>query len=453
MNSTSERIARLSPQKLALLKQVLGESGEVSEPIAVVGIGCRFAGAASVADYWRLIHDRSVMTGEIPESRWDVDAFFDPTGSVPGKMTTRWGGFLENIDRFDAAFFGISPREAEKMDPQHRLLLEVVWEALEYGGLAPSQIRESATGVFVGVGGVDYSRVPVQLDNYFEQITAYSGTGNALSIAANRISYTLDLRGPSLSIDTACSSSLVAAHLAIRSLRAKECDTAIVGGVNAILTPETTLAFSQAHMLSADGKCRPFDDRANGYVRGEGCGVVILKRLSDAVSAGDLILGSIRGSAVNQDGMTSGITAPNGSAQVKVIREALRDARRSPDDVSYVEAHGTATPLGDPIELQSLAEVFADPRGEQKRPCYVGSVKANVGHTETAAGMASLIKTILMFRHRMIPGQAHFEKLNRHIDLGRSRLRIAQESVPWDALDDAPFAGVSSFGFGGTNAH
>ncbi len=453
MNSTSERIARLSPQKLALLKQVLGESGEVTEPIAVVGIGCRFAGAQSVADYWRLIRDRSVMTGEIPATRWDVDAFFDPTGTVPGKMTTRWGGFLENIDRFDASFFGISPREAEKMDPQHRLLLEVVWEALEYGGLAPSQIRESSTGVFVGVGGVDYSRVPVQLDNYFEQITAYSGTGNALSIAANRISYTLDLRGPSLAIDTACSSSLVAAHLAIRSLRAKECDTAIVGGVNAILTPETTLAFSQAHMLSADGKCRPFDDRANGYVRGEGCGVVILKRLSDAVSAGDLILGSIRGSAVNQDGMTSGITAPNGSAQVKVIREALRDAQRSPDDVSYVEAHGTATPLGDPIELQSLAEVFSDRRGERKRPCYVGSVKANVGHTETAAGMASLIKTILMFRHRMIPGQAHFEKLNRHIDLAGSRLRIAQESVPWDALAEAPFAGVSSFGFGGTNAH
>ncbi|MFG0255091.1 MAG: beta-ketoacyl synthase N-terminal-like domain-containing protein, partial [Rhodopirellula sp. JB053] len=263
-------MAKLSPEKLALLRKAMGESDRIAEPIAVVGLGCRFAGASNIAEYWRLILDGADMTGEIPSSRWDLDEFFDATGKTPGKMTTRWGGFLKDIDLFDAAFFGVSPREAEKMDVQHRLLLQVVWEALEYGGISPTSLRESATGVFVGVGGTDYSRIPVQLDNYFEQITAYSGTGNALSIAANRLSYTLDLRGPSLSIDTACSSSLVAAHLAIRSLRSKECDAAIVGGVNAILTPETTLAFSQAHMLSPDGKCRPFDDQANGYVRGEG---------------------------------------------------------------------------------------------------------------------------------------------------------------------------------------
>ncbi|TWT98712.1 type I polyketide synthase [Neorhodopirellula pilleata] len=458
MSSASERMANLSPQKLALLKQAMAKSATtISEPIAVVGMGCRFAGASNIQQYWNLIRNGADMTGEIPASRWDVDAFYDASGSKPGKMPTRWGGFIENIDQFDAAFFGISPREAEKMDPQHRLLLQVVWEALEFGGNSPAHLRETATGVFVGVGAVDYSRIPVQLDNYYEQISAYSGTGNALSIAANRISYTLDLRGPSLSVDTACSSSLVAAHLAVRSLRSKECDAAIVGGVNAILTPETTLAFSQAQMLSPDGKCRPFDDGANGYVRGEGCGVVILKRLSDAISNGDMILATIRGSAINQDGTTSGITAPRGTSQVDVIRQALRDAGCQPDDISYVEAHGTATPLGDPIELGALAEVFrrrTHPESKtEPAPCYVGSVKANIGHTETAAGMASLLKTILMFRHQTIPGQLNFQRLNRHVDLDGSRLKVAATTMPWSATPTPPKAGISSFGFGGANAH
>ncbi|MBB3206093.1 myxalamid-type polyketide synthase MxaB [Rhodopirellula rubra] len=453
MSSTSERMAKLSPEKLALLKKAMGETDRIAEPIAVVGLGCRFAGASNIAEYWKLIQDGLDMTGEIPTSRWDLESFYDPTGKTPGKMTTRWGGFLDDIDRFDAAFFGISPREAEKMDAQHRLLLQVVWEALEYGGIAPTSLRESSTGVFVGVGGTDYSRIPVQLDNYFEQITAYSGTGNALSIAANRLSYTLDLRGPSLAIDTACSSSLVAAHLAIRSLRSNECDAAIVGGVNAILTPETTLAFSQAHMLSPDGKCRPFDDQANGYVRGEGCGAVVLKRLSDAVSNGDMVLATIRGSAVNQDGLTSGITAPRGTAQVEVIRRALRDARCSPDDVSYVEAHGTATPLGDPIELGALAEVFRNRKGEEAQPVFLGSVKANIGHTETAAGMASLIKTVLMLNHQTIPGQTHFQKINPHAEIENSRLQVCQKMMPWDGVKGKAIAGISSFGFGGTNSH
>lgn len=458
MSSASERMANLSPQKLALLKQAMAKSATtISEPIAVVGMGCRFPGASNIQEYWNLIGNGVDMTGEIPASRWDVDAFYDASGSKAGKMPTRWGGFIENIEQFDAAFFGISPREAEKMDPQHRLLLQVVWEALEFGGNSPAQLRATATGVFVGVGTVDYSRIPVQLDNYYEQITAYSGTGNALSIAANRISYTLDLRGPSMAIDTACSSSLVAVHLAVRSLRSKECDAAIVGGVNAILTPEATLAFSQAQMLSPDGKCRPFDDGANGYVRGEGCGVVILKRLSDAISNGDMILATIRGSAINQDGTTSGITAPRGTSQVDVIRQALRDAGCQPDDISYVEAHGTATPLGDPIELGALAEVFRRRTHRESQteppPCYVGSVKANIGHTETAAGIASFLKTILMFRNQTIPAQLHYQSLNRHVDLDGSRLEVASTTIPWSTTSTPLKAGISSFGFGGANAH
>lgn len=459
MTSMSERLANLTPEKLALLKKAMGSSQGISEPIAVVGMGCRFAGVANVDEYWHVITESIDKTGEIPKSRWDLDEFFDAKGGTPGKMTTRWGGFLNDIDQFDATFFGISPREAEKMDPQHRLLLEVVWEALEYGGIAPSRLRESATGVFVGIGGVDYSRIPVQLDNYYEQITAYSGTGNALSIAANRISYTLDLRGPSLSIDTACSSSLVAAHLAIRSLRSRECDMAIVGGVNAILTPETTLAFSQAQMLSPDGKCRPFDHRANGYVRGEGCGALILKRLSDATSDQDNILAVIRGSAINQDGLTSGITAPRGTAQVAVIQRALKDAGVKSTDISYVEAHGTATPLGDPIEVNALSEIFRQSKNTgadvkaSPSPCYIGSVKANIGHTETAAGMASLIKTILMLRNQSIPRQLHYESLNPHIRLSDSRLKVADSGMQWDTGGKPRIAGVSSFGFGGTNSH
>lgn len=459
MTSMSERLANLPPDKLALLKKAMGNSRGMSEPIAVVGMECRFAGTSSVGEYWNVITNGIDNTSEIPKSRWELDEFYDAKGGTPGKMTTRWGGFLDDIDRFDAAFFGISPREAEKMDPQHRLLLEVVWEALESGGLAPSRLRESATGVFIGIGGVDYSRIPVQLDNYYQQITAYSGTGNALSIAANRISYTLDLRGPSLSIDTACSSSLVAAHLAVRSLRSHECDMAIVGGVNAILTPETTLAFSQAQMLSADGKCRPFDHRANGYVRGEGCGAIILKRLSDATSDHDNILAVIRGSAVNQDGLTSGITAPRATAQSAVIRRALKDAGLRSADVSYVEAHGTATPLGDPIEASALTEVFRKSNtahgaiGDNSNPCYFGSVKANIGHTETAAGMASLIKTILMLRHQLIPRQLHFQRLNPHVRLDDSRLHVADRQIPWSTGGRPRIAGVSSFGFGGTNSH
>ncbi len=451
MSSTSDRIARLSPEKLAMLKRALGKASDSADPIAIVGMGCRFPQARGVDPFLQIIREGRVVTGEIPSSRWNLDAFYDPKGGL-GKMTTRWGGFVDHIDRFDATFFGISPREAERMDPQQRLLLEVVWEAMEYGAMVPADYQGTRTGVFVGVGGVDYSRVPVGQEDYFEKITAYSGTGNALSIVANRISYILDLRGPSLSVDTACSSSLVAAHMAIRSLRSGECDAAIVGGVNAILTPETTMAFSQAQMLSPVGQCRPFDAGAAGYVRGEGCGAVILKRLSDAEAAGDLILATIRGSAVNQDGRTSGIAAPNGPAQEAVIHEALKDAGLTPDDVTYIEAHGTGTPLGDPIEVEALRHVFRR-KSPDLADCYFGSVKANIGHTETVAGMASLIKLVLLLQHGFVPKQAHFEKLNPHIRLDGSRLRIAEQEIEWQPDSGSRIAGVSSFGFGGTNAH
>lgn len=454
MTSTSQRIAGMSPQKLALLQKALGESQNFRTPIAVVGIGGRFAGAPNIDSYWQVLEQQRTTVTEVPASRWDIDAFYSDQPGTPGKMMTRWGAFLDPIDRFDASFFGISPREAEKMDPQQRILLEVVWEALEYGGVAPSSLQGTKTGVFVGIGGTDYSRVPARWDNYYEQITAYSGTGNAFSVAANRISYLMDLRGPSIAIDTACSSSLVALHLAVRALRQQECETAIVGGVNAILTPETTLAFSQAQMLSQQGRCLPFDHRAGGYVRGEGCGVVILKRLPDATRDGDRVLAVVRGTATNQDGKTSGITAPRGTAQVKVIREALADAGLNPADISYIEAHGTATPLGDPIEVNALAEVFRHPSDGPGKPLYFGSAKGNVGHTETAAGMAGLLKAILMMRHRKIVALADFESLNPGIHLTGSRLQVAREARDWEVPDgQSRFAGVSSFGFGGANAH
>ncbi|MFZ5828642.1 MAG: SDR family NAD(P)-dependent oxidoreductase, partial [Planctomycetota bacterium] len=452
MGEFSQRLENLSPAKRRLLDEVMRKASAQAEPIAVVGLGCRFPGANNIDAYWRIIREGRVGTGEIPASRWDVDELYDPSGQIPGRVSTRWGGFLEHIDQFDPLFFGISPREAEKMDPQHRLLLEVAWEALEHAAIAPDSLRGTAAGVFVGIGGVDYSRVPAKLGDYLEQVNEYGGTGNALSIAANRISYVLDLRGPSMAVDTACSSALVAVHLGVRSLRSREADLVLAGGVNAILTPETTVAFSKAKMLSPDGRCRPFDKAANGYVRAEGCGIIVLKRFDDAVNNGDNVLAVLRGSAINHDGRTSGITAPNPNAQKDAIRSALREAGMTADDISYIEAHGTGTPLGDPIEVQALTELFARRTTEQP-PCYMGSVKANIGHSETAAGIAGLIKVVLMLRHGEIPRQAEFEELNPHISLDGSRLIVPREPIAWSGQEKPRRAGVSSYGFGGTNAH
>ncbi len=422
------------------------------EPIAVIGMGCRFPGAPDLASYWRLMAEGRDAITEIPADRWSVAEYYDANADAPGKMATRWGGFLTEIDRFDPRLFNITPREATRMDPQQRLLLEVAWEAFEHAALGGDQIAGSRTGVFVGIGGTDYSQMYRGFDDYLRYIDAYCGTGNALSIAANRLSYVFDLHGPSLAVDTACSSALVSLHFAVQSLRNRECDMALAGGVNAILSPETTIAFSKARMLSPDGKCRPFDAGANGYVRGEGCGLVVLKRLGDAIRAGDTILAVLRGTAVNQDGKSSGLTAPNGPAQQECIRRALAQADATPEQLTYVEAHGTGTPLGDPIEVSALQAVIGQ-RGPDSPTCYMGSVKANIGHLETASGVASLIRVVLMLQHGAIPPQRNFETLNPNIPSTPSGLQITKELRPWKAGVRARLASISGFGFGGTNAH
>jgi amino acid adenylation domain-containing protein/non-ribosomal peptide synthase protein (TIGR01720 family) len=421
---------------------------DAQEPIAIIGLSCRFPGADTTEAFWELLLNGGDAIREVPSQRWDLAALYDPSSKAPGKLSTRWGGFIENVDQFDPRFFGLSLREAVQVDPQQRLLLEVAWEALERAGQAPERLAGSKTGVFVGISNADYLR----LMRHYGDLNAYSGTGNALSIAANRLSYTLDLRGPSVAVDTACSSSLVATHLACQSLHSGESSLAIVGGVNLMLTPDATIVFSHAEMMAADGRCKTFDARADGYVRGEGCGVVVLKRLSDAVRDGDPVLALIRGSAINQDGRSNGLTAPNGLAQQEVIRAALAQAGVAPAAIGYVEAHGTGTPLGDPIELEALGAVLAEGRSTEDR-CPVGSVKTNIGHLESAAGIAGLIKTVLVLQHGTIPPHLHLRELNPHIALDRLPLTIPTASREWPRGGQRRLAGISSFGFGGTNAH
>jgi amino acid adenylation domain-containing protein len=415
--------------------------------IAIIGIGCRFPGAEGPAAFWRMLLDGVDAIRETPPDRWDAAALYDPQPGVSGRMSTRWGGFLDGVDRFDAAFFGIARREAEQMDPQQRLLLETAWEALEHAALPPERLRGSQTGVFVGISANDYALLQ---GGDLAVVDAYAGTGNAASIAANRLSYILDLRGPSLAVDTACSSSLVAVHLACRSLRAGESDLALAAGVNLILAPELTIAFSHARMMAADGRCKTFDAAADGYVRGEGCGVVVLKRLADATRDGDRVLAVIRGTAVNQDGRSNGLTAPNGQAQQAVIRAALTDAGVAPEAIGYVEAHGTGTNLGDPIEVQALQAALG-PRAAD-RPLAVGSVKTNIGHLEAAAGIAGLIKAALALQHETIPPHLHLRALNPLIELADG-ISIPTAPTPWPRGGRPRLAGISSFGFGGTNAH
>jgi acyl transferase domain-containing protein len=409
------------------------------EPIAIIGIGCRFPKAQNPEAFWQLLLDGVDAITEVSSDRWYSDS----------NTHNRWGGFLEQVDRFDPGFFGISPREAQSIDPQQRLLLEVAWETLENAGLIPKKLSGSQTGVFMGVTNVDYHRlVCKELAN----LEPYSGTGTSNSIAANRLSYFLDLRGPSVAIDTACSSSLVALHFACQSLHSGESDLCLAGGVNLILSPEPTIIFSQAGMMAADGRCKTFDDSADGYVRGEGCGVVVLKRLKDALRDGDRIQAIIRGSAVNQDGLSNGITAPNGPAQQAVIRQALLNAGVQPAEISYVEAHGTGTSLGDPIEVNSLKAVLKQERS-QDRPCWIGSVKTNIGHLESAAGIAGLIKVVLSLQHQEIPPHLHLNQINKHITLEGTPFAIATERQPWTAQTEGRLAGISAFGFGGTNCH
>jgi acyl transferase domain-containing protein len=420
----------------------------VAEPIAVIGLGCRFPQANNPDEFWAMLRGGIDGIREVPRDRWDVDAFFDPNPGTPGKMYTRWGGFLDGIDRFDPAFFGIAMREAERMDPQQRLLLEVAWESLENAGVPPDSLAGTSTGVFVGISNCDYRLLYKDL----LEIDAYLATGTCLCIAANRLSYLLNLRGPSMAVDTACSSSLVAVHLACQSLRQRESDVCLAGGVNLVISPEGTIALSQARMMAPDGHCKTFDARADGYVRGEGCGMLVLKRLSDALADGSSILAVIPGSATAQDGLTNGLTAPNGPAQQAVIRRALAEAGRQPHEISFVETHGTGTALGDPIEVRSLRQVLMTDRPAD-RPCWLGAVKTNVGHLEAAAGIAGLIKLILALQHKQIPPNLHFQELNPYISLEGTSFAIPTQCLEWPGEAGKRVAGISAFGFGGTNCH
>ncbi len=420
------------------------------EPIAIVGLGCRYPGAPDPGAFWDLLRDGRDAVAEVPADRWDVDAFYDPDPATPGKSTTRRGGFLDQVDQFDAKFFGIAPREAVTLDPQQRLLLEVAWETLEDAGIPPDRLSGSSTGVYVGITTTDYARY-LDLGSAGDS-DVYAATGNALNAAAGRIAFVLGLQGPCMAIDTACSSSLVAVHEACQALRAGECDLALAGGVNVMLSPVASILFSKWGMLAIDGRCKAFDAAADGFVRGEGCGMVALRRLSDAEANGDTILAVIRGSAVNSDGRSSGLTVPNGPAQQKVVRSALTMAEVAPSDLDYVEAHGTGTPLGDPIEVEALAAVMGSSR-PAGRPLLLGTVKANIGHTESASGLAGLLKVVLSLRAEALPKQLHFREPNPRISWGVGKLRVVSELTPWPRSERPRIAGVSSFGFSGTNAH
>jgi len=456
---------RLAEAATFLLNDVLGlgagqSSGATSvttvavprldEPIAIVGMACRVPGANDTESFWSLLSAGGDMIREIPDDRFDINDFYDPDPDAAGRIYTRYGGFLDNIDGFDPEFFGISPREAVWIDPQQRLVLETAWEGLERAGLSPAALRGSRSGVYIGVGANEYSHV--LSTNSVENIEAQFATGNAISVIAGRVAFALGLEGPAVAVDTACSSSLVAIHQACQALRTGDCDLALAGGVNVLLSPIITIATSRARMLAPDGRCKTFDAAADGYVRSEGCGVLVLKRLGDAVRDGDPIQAVVRGSAVNQDGASGGLTVPNGGAQQRVISAALSRAGLAGCDVDYLEAHGTGTALGDPIEVQAAAAVYGVER-EPGRPLLIGSVKTNLGHLESAAGVTGLIKVVLSLQHQLIPQNLHFQNPSPHIPWDRLPVRVVSEATPWQTNGRPRRAAVSSFGFSGTNAH
>ncbi|HET7073650.1 MAG TPA: beta-ketoacyl synthase N-terminal-like domain-containing protein, partial [Mycobacterium sp.] len=422
----------------------------LEEPIAVIGMGCRFPGGIRGPEaLWQFLIDRRSSIGRVPDERWEL--FDDGSPEVKALLarTTRWGSFLPDIDAFDAEFFEISPSEADKMDPQQRLLLEVAWEALEHAGIPPNSLRRSQTGVFAGSCLSEYGAIA---STDLPQVDGWSNTGGAMSIIANRLSYFLDLRGPSVAIDTACSSSLVAIHLACQSLRTQDSHLAIAAGVNLLLSPAVFRGFDQVGALSPTGRCRAFDAAADGFVRGEGAGVVVLKRLTDAQRDGDRVLAVICGSAVNQDGRSNGLMAPNPAAQMAVLRAAYANSGMQPHEVDYVEAHGTGTLLGDPIEARALGTVLGRGRAEDA-PLLIGAVKTNLGHTEAAAGIAGFIKTVMAVQRGQIPPNQRFESPNPHIPFADLRMKVVDTQTEWPDTGHPRRAGVSSFGFGGTNAH
>ncbi|ERN42089.1 amino acid adenylation domain protein [Rubidibacter lacunae KORDI 51-2] len=451
------RIQSLSPKRLALLAYELNEQLESlqqaqNEPIAIIGMGCRFpGGVVDPNSYWQLLASGRDPLVEVPRDRWDVEDFYDPDPSVAGKTYTRRGGFIDDVDRFDPEFFNISPREALAMDPQQRLLLEVGWEALERAGYAPEALEGSTTGVYVAIGIGDYANLQAR-SHRLEDIDAYTGSGNGFCFTAGRLSYVLGLQGPSFALDAACSSSLIALHLACQSLRARECAQALVGGVNLILSPDSNLTFSATNILSAQGRCRSFDADADGFVRAEGCAVLMLKRLSDAQRDRDNIIALVKGTATNHCGAGAGLTVPSGAAQQTVARQALEQAGVKPADVQYVEAHGTGTPLGDPIEVTALGQVYKQDRDPQN-PLFLASVKTNIGHTEVVSGLASLVKVMLAMQHQALPAHLHFQTLNPEIDLDDIPAKIPTQLTPWPGTAGSRLAAVNSFGMSGTNAH
>ena len=420
------------------------------EPIAIVGAGCRFPGGAdSPAAFWELLAGGVDAIREVPEDRWSARAFYAPLPPKPGRTYSKWGGFLDRVDQFDASFFGISPREATSMDPQQRLFLEVAWEALERAGLPREALAGRPVGVFVGASSNEYVNLQRTTDRSQSNATPYSNAGGALSIIGNRLSYLLDLRGPSFTVDTACSSSLVALHCACESLHSGESEAAIVGGTNVLLHPGPFIGFSAAHMLSPDGRCRSFSAAANGYARAEGAGAIVLKPLSRALADGDPVLALILATGVNQDGRTAGLSLPNEEAQATLLEAVYRRAGVRADEVGYVEAHGTGTLVGDPIEARALGRVLGQPRSDGSL-LQIGSVKSNFGHLEPASGVAGVIKAVLAMQRRELPPSLHAEKLNPAIDFDALRLDVVRERRPWT---ERMVCGINSFGFGGTNAH
>ncbi|MGZ8711337.1 MAG: beta-ketoacyl synthase N-terminal-like domain-containing protein, partial [Thermoanaerobaculia bacterium] len=442
--------------------RISAEPRAAYDPIAIVGLAGVMPQSEDLDALWEGLRSSRDMITVIPEDRWNWEDYYgDPLREV-NKSNSRWGGFMKEVDKFDPLFFGISPREAQMMDPQQRIFLETVWKAIEDSGQKPSELGGTRTGVFVGVGSNDYIDIlrshPIALDGY-------TASGNSHSVLANRVSFLLDLRGPSAPIDTACSSSLVALHRAVESIRAGNCDMAIAGGVQVILSPGAYISFGKAGMLSSDGKCRTFDRRANGYVRGEGCGVVLLKPLSLAEADGNHIYAVIRSTAENHGGRVTTMTAPNSAAQAALLIEAYEKANIDPTTVGYIECHGTGTSLGDPIEVQALTKAFGELYKRHNRApaaaphCGLGTIKSNIGHLETAAGIAGVLKVVLALHRKEIPATIHFEELNPFINLKGTPFSIVDELTPWQAAvgeDGAPLprrAGVSSFGFGGANAH
>jgi acyl transferase domain-containing protein/short-subunit dehydrogenase/acyl carrier protein len=424
-------------------------------PIAIVGMGCRLPGGiGSPQDFWTLLQAGQDAVGPLPPARWAAwggEALYDPDPETPGKLYTRDGGYLSEVAGFDAAFFGLHPREAESVDPQHRLLLEVAWEALEQAGIAPDTLGDRAhpAGIFVGITASDYARLRTERGSAEGGLDPYFVTGTPLNAAAGRIAYTLGLTGPAVAIDTACSSSLTALHQACQALRTQDCDLALAGGVNLILAPDNSVAISRARMLSPDGRCKTFDAAADGFVRGEGCGIVVLKRLDDALAAGDNVLAVVRASGINQDGAGGGFTVPSGPAQQALLARTLARAGLDADAVDYIEAHGTGTSLGDPIEVGALAAAY----GTRPHTLHLGSVKTNLGHLESAAGIAGLIKTVLCLQHEALVPNLHFQSPNPHIDWERLPFEVVTANRPWPRGERPRIAGVSAFGFSGTNAH